>query len=295
VADLHAFRVAVTLPCKRCRYDLRGLHADGHCPECGLEVLETVAVNVDPELAFLPSLRAPRVVGSAFLVLTLGLAVATVGTSASAAALILSKLPSEGWQGMLASVFPPSVPRRLFLVPPLALGTALLAALVVVRLTGRAGMRRFLLPIGVTGWLVASHFVPTPLHLAAIGVLAMITLAGLGPTIVHLGQRSRTYRRAAHAQQATGPLTTATAIGVLAFLAAHLLAGWIPDETGTLLRLIAAVCLAMVNVGFLYLALNGLWIWRSLWGWQPLLERVLDRPASGPPTDAVGTEIAPRQ
>ncbi len=252
-------------------------------------MLETVAASVDPELALLPSLRSPRLVGSALLIVTLALAVAAVGTSASAAALILSALPNEGWQGMLASVFPPTVPQRLVLVPPIALGVALLGALVVVGLAGLTGARRLLLVIGAGGWLVASHFPPTPLHLATTGVLAMITLAGLGPVMVHLGQRSRTYRRAAHAQQATGPLTTATAIGVLSVLAAILLDGWVPDEALALPRLIAAVCLAMVNVGFLYLALNGLWIWRSLWGWQPLLERVLDRPLTESPTDAAAT------
>ena len=52
----------------------------------------------------------------------------------------------------------------------------------------------------------------------------------------------------------------------------------IGGESATMLRLISAVCLAMTNVGFLYLLANALWIWRSLWGWQPLLERVLDRP-----------------
>jgi hypothetical protein len=289
VADLHAFRVAVTLPCKRCRYDLRGLHADGHCPECGLEVLESVAASVDPELALLPSLRSPRLVGASLFLLTLGLAVATVGTSASAAALFVSKLPSDGWQGLLASVFPPSVPQRLVLVPPIALGVASLAAVILVSLAGLRGRRQHLLFVGVIGWLVASQFVPTPLHLAVTGVLAMVTLAGLGPMMVHLGQRSRTYRRAAHAQQATGPLTAATAIGVLSILTAILLADWIPEEATALPRLIAAACLAMINVGFLYLALNGLWISRSLWGWQPLLERVLDRP----PPDAPSAPSAP--
>ncbi len=279
VADLHAFRVGTALPCKRCAYDLRGLHADGRCPECGTDVLETVALRVDPELALLPPLRHPRRAGTSLFVLAAALSAATVGTSASAAALLLSRLPNDGWRGWLASVFPPSVPARLFLVPPVALVIATASAALLIATCGLVGARRFLLLFALGAWLAASWFVPEPLHLALTGVIAMLALAGLGRIVSHLGQRSRTYRRAAHAQQAIGPLTTAIAIGVLGVLIADLSTPLIGGESATMLRLISAVCLAMTNVGFLYLLANAYWIWRSLWAWQPLLERVLDRPA----------------
>lgn len=245
-------------------------------------MLETVAARVDPELAFLPPLRHPRRAGTSLLLLTLALTVATIGTSASAAALLLSRLPKEGWRGVLAGVFPPSVPQRLFLVPPAALIVASLTAVVLISTCGLKGPRRYVLLFGLGAWLTTAWFLPEPLHLALTGTIAMVTLAGLGPIVTHLGQRSRTYRRAAHAQQAVGPLTAAIAIGVLAVLIADLLTGAVGGDSATLLRLIAAVCLAMTNVGFLYLLTNALWIWRSLWVWQPLLERVFDRPTADP-------------
>lgn len=243
-----------------------------------MEVLETVAARVDPELALLPPLAHPRAAGTSLLLLTTALSIATVGTSASAAALLLSRLPQDGWRGVLAGVFPPSVPARLFLVSPVALIAATLAAVILIGTCGLSSARRYVLLFGLGAWMAASWFTPTPLHLALSGTIAMVTLSGLGPIVSHLGQRSRTYRRAAHAQQAIGPLTAAMSIGVLGVLAADLLRHLMGAESATLLRLIAAVCLAMTNVGFLYLQVNALWIWRSLWIWQPLLERVLDRP-----------------
>jgi hypothetical protein len=275
VADFHAFRVAIKLPCSRCRYDLRGLAADAKCPECGLEVLETVAARVDPELALMPSLEAPRLAGTSLLFVALGIACAAIGTSASAAALILSRLPRVGWHTSLLGLFPPTVPERLFLVSPIALVVASFSSLLLFKAAGVTSPRRFLLAGGLLAWTVASWFRPELLHLALTGILAMVTLVGLGPFISELGQRSRVYRHASHARQAVGPLTLALAIGVLAVLSGDLGRGLLDADLVHLLKLIATVCLAMANVGVLYLVGNAGWIWRSLWVWQPLLERVL--------------------
>lgn len=290
VADYRAFRVATTLPCRRCRYDLRGLAADRECPECGLEVLESVAASVDPELALLPPLTRPRLTGVSLLVLATALACAAVGTSVSAAALVLSRLPPSGWYSSLVNVFPPSAPSRLLPIPPFALLVAIIAGATLVlasrsiqsrgpgRVTGRSNLT---LLFGLAAWAVASWGLPELKHLAMVGFIAMVTLAGLGPLVSELGQRSRAYRRAAHAQQAIGPLTASMAIGVLAVLVTELTGPWIGADLVHLLRLLATVALAMTNVGFLYLVVNAVWIWRSLWGWQPLLERVLVTDGTG--------------
>ena len=36
--------IAVTLPCRLCGYDLRGLSKSGKCPECGNEILPSLGV-----------------------------------------------------------------------------------------------------------------------------------------------------------------------------------------------------------------------------------------------------------
>jgi hypothetical protein len=238
-------------------------------------VLETVAARVDPELALLPPLAAPRLAGSSLLMLTVALACATLGTSISAAALILSRLPRVGWHTSLLQIFPPQAPESLALVPPVALILGCAAAAVLLATSETIGKRQNWLLFGLSIWSIAAWFVPDSLHLALIGVIAMVTLVGLGPVVSQLGQRSRAYRHAAHAQQAIGPLTASIAIGVLTLLVAELSRDAISSETAHSLKLVATVCLAMANVGFVYLVVNAVWIWRSLWGWQPLLERVL--------------------
>ncbi|MBL9120923.1 MAG: hypothetical protein JNL80_13510 [Phycisphaerae bacterium] len=283
MTDFHAFRIATTLPCRRCRYDLRGLTADTRCPECGLEVLETVAARVDPELALLPPLARPRWAGTSLLMVTLALACAAIGTSISAAALILSKLPRVGWHSSLIQFFPPTAPDRLELVSPVALIVACSAAVVLLLTCGVTGKQRLFLPIGLGVWAFAAWFQPELVHLALTGLIAIGTLMGLGPIVSHLGQRSRAYRHAAHAQQAIGPLMASIAIGVGAVLLGHSTGAVLGADAVHFFKLIATVCLAMTNVGFVYLAVNGVWIWRSLWGWQPLLERML--------VNRVGTEI----
>jgi len=47
--------INVDVPCVECGYNLRGLSADGHCPECGAEVADAIevakTVDVDVEAA----------------------------------------------------------------------------------------------------------------------------------------------------------------------------------------------------------------------------------------------------
>src|SRR5436190_11050691 len=36
--------ITLDVPCVGCRYDLRGLRADGRCPECGMEIAQSLWV-----------------------------------------------------------------------------------------------------------------------------------------------------------------------------------------------------------------------------------------------------------
>ncbi len=287
LADFHAFRVSTALPCKGCRYDLRGLHADGRCPECGLEVIESIAQRVDPELAFLPPLPHARIAGSSLLIVTCAMATATVVTTLSAASIWLARLPPDVWRDALAQWLPPTLSLQLAAIPPAAIGVATLAALGLVRWGGYRSARRYLLLFGLGAWLIASSLPPEELPLALSGAAAMISLIGLGPIVTSLGKRSRTYRLTTRAQQTIGPLTSAIAVAVLSLLVARWLDPIPNFVSSATLRLIATVSLGMAVVGFLYLVLNGFWIWKALWWWQPLLERVLDR------TDGASTQPDP--
>ena len=60
----------VHVPCVRCSYDLAGAHVFGKCPECGLEVLASVAHNADPEVAHLATPETPRAASTAVIALT---------------------------------------------------------------------------------------------------------------------------------------------------------------------------------------------------------------------------------
>lgn len=57
-----AMDLSGSLPCARCRYDLRGLSVMGSCPECNLPVRATLLVRVDPRADELQPLPRPRLV-----------------------------------------------------------------------------------------------------------------------------------------------------------------------------------------------------------------------------------------
>src|SRR5438477_2160642 len=63
--------VITPIHCRQCGYYLRGLRADSRCPECGLEIWQSVLHTVDPAASRLPMLRNPRAVGDGIFVLTM--------------------------------------------------------------------------------------------------------------------------------------------------------------------------------------------------------------------------------
>ncbi|MEE3002611.1 MAG: hypothetical protein VX908_07960 [Planctomycetota bacterium] len=52
------------VPCAGCSYELRGLHADSSCPECGRLVRESLARWIDPEVHRHPTIANPRMVAT---------------------------------------------------------------------------------------------------------------------------------------------------------------------------------------------------------------------------------------
>ena len=60
----------VHVPCARCQYDLIRTHVYGKCPECGLEVMATVAQHADPQVAFLAAPESPGPASNAIIAVT---------------------------------------------------------------------------------------------------------------------------------------------------------------------------------------------------------------------------------
>ncbi|MFO0826987.1 MAG: hypothetical protein U0572_02470 [Phycisphaerales bacterium] len=293
MADLHSLRVAVDLPCSRCKYDLRGLHADGRCPECGLELVASIAARVDPDFALLPPLPRPRLAGWSLLFVVLGVTVASLAQTLSFGAVAVTMLPPSDWQASIARMLPGTLVTRLVEIPPSALATALVGAIVLAHVTRQRGWRRVGIVLGLVGWLAASCLPVSSRVIAFTGIAAAIALFALSPILVDLGLRSRTYRSRPSTRQPVGPLEWAIAVGVACLVAAEWLEHEIGRDATTALRLAAGACLAMTLVGLLYLVVNAFWIWRALLAWQPILERVVDRHLSAdPPTAPTSSPVS---
>jgi hypothetical protein len=291
--ELHSLRVAVTLPCRRCGYDIRGLRADGQCPECGLGIVESIAAVVDPDIALLPPLPRGRAAAASLLVLTAAMAVAAIAASLAYAAQAIAGAPPGGWRDTLMHLLPPDLARRLPPIPPLAIAVAILAAAALLSASAtavdsRPGTTRpprpLLLFLGLGGWLAAACLPIEPVSLALCGATSGVALLGLGPLVTELGRRSRTYRERTAARQAVGPVLTAIVVGVLATAIGIVVEGELSADAAAPFHIAATACLGMTVIGFVYLVVNAVWIWAALRAWQPVLSRMVDRPEDdGPP------------
>ena len=82
--------------CRQCGYNLYGLQVDRMCPECGLEIWETILHTVDPAASRLPRLHNPTAVGNALLWLVICM---VVGALLVVARPIAQGLGLEIWIG----------------------------------------------------------------------------------------------------------------------------------------------------------------------------------------------------
>ena len=62
--DLSQMRVVLSMPCRRCGYELKELEADGDCPECGEPIRLTIIEAVDPTSRRLQPIHKPKTVGN---------------------------------------------------------------------------------------------------------------------------------------------------------------------------------------------------------------------------------------
>ncbi|MHC4102694.1 MAG: hypothetical protein ACYS15_19415 [Planctomycetota bacterium] len=279
--------VASPVHCRQCGYNLYGLRAGGACPECGLEVWETILHTVDPAASRLPRLHNPTAVGNALLWLIVCGVVGALLLVLRPIAMGIDALDESGLRNF-ASWTPPYLPLAagLFalaglwsvwqLAPPrgrepsgavwrdvrlLGIGLLLWAALVpVITWTDMSVGPWWLMD---AGWLV----------LAGVGVGSLIGLRGVLETI---GLRSRLYRTARSGRQGIQGMVAAI-LGTAAGHAIHLvgaMAGGLRylETFGTVIIIVSTL---MLVVGLVYLVVNAWWIRRALRCPPPPLDEIL--------------------
>jgi hypothetical protein len=285
--------IAESLHCRACGYNLRGLQADGRCPECGMGIWESVAATVDPAGARLPSLRNPRAVGNGLVLLTIGMLICmlllitpSIGSlleSWGAAQRVLEMIPSLTWPWATILILLCAWALRL-LAPPRRSET-----------NGAIWRDIWRIGVGLLGWIAFStmwiefqaatlgpRFGPAPkvvIHLTA-AVFATIGLMGLRGVFRVIGLRSREYRRSQGGRQSVELLIFAISVGWVAELVHYSTRlGWFPGTWRADARVLATVvmwiCSMMVLIGLGYLVVNAWWIRRSLRKPPPAFDQVL--------------------
>jgi hypothetical protein len=285
--------IAAPLGCRRCGYDLRGLRADGQCPECGLDNWLSVVDTVDPDASRLPRLHDPRAVGNAVLVITACMMIAVIALIAPSVATQVEALAARG-------------PGRI--VPPLVWHGALLAALMAVpamaALVGLAPPRGreptaavwrniAMLALGFVAWGVIAvvrwrldmrmTVIPPPPELAVPRTVCHLVMAGAAilallavrDVLAIIGTRSREYRTARGGRQRIRDMIAAVA-GIAAGDLVRLF-GITTDSAGmrAIGTIVSWISVFMLVVGLAYLAMNVWWIRQALRRPPPAYDELL--------------------
>ena len=289
--DLRGAVVRSELHCRGCGYNLYALSANGRCPECGLEIWETVLHTVDPAASRLPKMRNPRAVGNGLFWVILSLLAGAIILVARPVALRLDALDPTGLRNISA-----------FAPPNLAIvaGAVVLVGLMAARRfapakghePGGAVMRDIrLLVAGMIGWALLVIIQPGLQRLAvpswgidlthiAAALGAMVGLFGLDGILQAIGQRSRAFRTARGGRQGVMAMIGAlggVVLGELMGLPAAV-AGSTGSRLSTLGMVVTWISTLMLLIGLAYLVVNGWWIRRALCSPPPALAEILDQP-----------------
>jgi len=279
--------VRTELACRGCRYNLYGLAADSRCPECGLDISQTVLHTIDPAASNLPKISNPSAVGNGLLWLLISLAIATLLLIARPIALRLDALDKTGLQDYSALT-----PKYL----PLAAGVVILLGLfAAVQFMPKKGnehdvsIRRDLRVL-ITGMIALSVFcsVSSCLELIPITswikslahislmVCAIVILFGIKGILRAVGQRSREYRTAQGGRQGIRAMIGAmfgAIAGELARIIVVQLGSFPTIEAMAIVVTYMSVLMLLIGLG--YLVVNGWWIRKALCKPPPRISMIL--------------------
>jgi len=282
------------LRCAQCGYDLEGLPARGACPECGTEIVVSLARRLDLEGP--PARPAPeaRRLAWALMLGAIGVLGASMRTVEFALRHVLDEYTARGSEAAsLASALDAAADLlQLAALAGALLGFVALGALLPWR-SERRLMRTRLAGCGAFAMWVALIVPPAAtIGVAATALPAALALLALSPLLRELGPLSRVYRSRSSAKQRIDELLLAVVIAGVAAAAAFFAEGAASDATTVaLLRIAAAASAGLSIIGFGYLALNCAWILRATLSPDPTLAEVLaeggaDGPAASPRHDS---------
>lgn len=279
--------VRMELVCRGCRYNLYGLAASGKCPECGLDISETIIHTVDPASSHLPKITNPKAVGNGFFWLLVCLFIASLILIARPLALRFDALDKTGVRNYSVHTSP-----GLSIVAAVVILLGLVAAArfipkkgnetsgvirrdIRLLMMGMIGLGVFSLVSSWLGWMFVASWI-TSLSRIALMISAIIILFGLKGILKAIGQRSREYRTARGGRQGirammaamfaaiTGETIKAVAVGLGRF-----------STVETLAMVVTWMSVLMLLIGLVYLIVNGWWIRKALCKPPPKLRTIL--------------------
>ena len=284
------------LRCAQCGYDLEGLPARGACPECGCEIVVSLARRLD--LDGPPARPAPvnRRLAWALMLGALAILGASLRTLEFAARSFLDEYFARGSAGTRQTL---ALETAADLLQLTSLAGALLGLVSLAALLPWRSERRLLRTrvVGCGAFAMwAALIVPPPatIGVAATALPAALALLALSPLLRELGPLSRVYRSRSSAKQRIDELLLAVAMAGVAAAAAFFAERAASDETTVaLLRIVAAASAGLALIGFCYLALNCAWILRATLSPDPTLAEILADGEDGPsdPTASGGGDL----
>jgi hypothetical protein len=264
-----------TLPCVKCGYDLEGLSADARCPECGGEIMATLALRLDPATDSLE--RSPELLrtGWAIYLMSLGSVLGCAIALAPLIDVLLEQLTFPRWLS-------PGIAGMRALAPSIALAGAVIGFAAAVFVMPWRRERAFIRARGAggggfLGWTVLALQPPSWLAaLLAVAAIAAVA-ASTTPLLRRLVPHARLFRTARHATQTTRDLLIASAVTGCSGSLTLWLSGEGPaaEEAVLLSGAVAWASGLLLAVGLGYRMVNAQWILRSLRQPPPKVDEVL--------------------
>ena len=283
--DLMEMVIALTMPCARCGYDLRGLQADGDCPECGEPIRLTIIETVDPASRRLAPMHQPRIIGNAITGIVTSFTISFI----LAVTALLIYAPSTLPIPHFLRVFPISAVvwasagfgflSFLFLIP----------MILMCQRKELAGCRGGILftGFGVLAWstsllFLVLFFFRSFLELEPYSMLfdtfipvisAGLVFSGFRKLIPRLGLRSRAFRQAQGSRQRMNDLLAALVVVIVGRTFVETATG---NSNLSILGLIVMIMsISLIVIGLGYLLRNTLWIRQALITPPPALNELL--------------------
>lgn len=266
--ELRGRRLAQSLNCRSCGFDVKGVQLEGRCPECGQHIWPSVLHWLDPERDQLPLLDHPHRVAKRLVCMADGFTLLAILTAVALAWHASSQVTlGTSLQFLMQSVGSWS-----------EVGVTVVPLLMVVCSLGLGQDRHPLgwplrcFRFGLIG-VALGNAVGTP----ALAALALaLSLLGFRSCVQSIGARSRAFREAGPERQrllemALVCLMLAVGLSLEAWRRGADGWPWAPGVSTVLLTISSG----FLVVGFLYFRKNVRWISESLCGPSPRLRTLL--------------------